>query len=229
MMASNSEPLTEGTVIMADKQYAGRGQQDSIWLAEPEKNLTISIYLAPKFLPLDMQFFLNMAVSNAVSNCLIEVLGEGVKIKWPNDIYYNDKKMGGILIENIVSAGRLKASVIGIGLNVNQQSFADPIKNVASSISLILQEDVNLIKLLEEVCSHIEGQYLFLKAGMFDELKASYLNNLYRFGRQERYRQNGEEISGTIVDVMDSGQLKMEINGAIFQYNFKEVEFLISN
>lgn len=225
-MASNSEPLPEGTVIMADKQFAGRGQQGAEWLTEPGKNLTISIYLTPKFLPLNKQFLLNMAISNAVAHCATKMLADEVKVKWPNDIYYRDQKLGGILIENMVFGGRLKGSVVGIGLNVNQRIFDESIKASATSISRILQQDVNLIKLLEDVCGHIEKEYLLLRSGKFSDLKAGYINNLYRFGKLGRYRQNGEEIVGKIVDVMDAGQLIMEANDMTKSYNFKEIEFL---
>jgi BirA family biotin operon repressor/biotin-[acetyl-CoA-carboxylase] ligase len=229
MMASNSEPLPEGTVIMADKQYAGRGQQENIWTSEPGKNLTISIYLEPKFLSVDKQFFLNMAVSNALSSSLKKLLGDRIKIKWPNDIYYENSKIGGVLIENIVSGDRLKASVVGIGLNVNQKHFGEALEMKASSIHRILQRDVDLIKLLGEICSHIEKEYLLLRTEKNLELKNVYINNLYRFDQLARYRQNGEVFLGRLIDVSDAGQLILNVNNENFRYNFKEIEFLMNN
>ena len=229
LMVSNSEPLPEGTVIMADKQYAGRGQQEARWLAEPGKNLTISLYLRPEFLSLENQFFLNIAISNGVSECITKILGDSVKIKWPNDIFYKESKLGGILIENLVSGGKLKASIIGIGLNVNQVSFDDSIRNKAISISQILQRNVDLIKLLKDVCSHIEKEYLLLRSGRFLDLKRRYIKKLYRFGKLKPYRQNGEEIIGEIVDVKDIGLLVIKINNVIETFNFKEIEYLTSN
>src|SRR5690606_32635042 len=113
-----------------------------------------------------------------------------------------------------------------IGLNVNQRHFDDSIRNKATSIFGILQQDVKLIKLLEDVCSHIETEYLLLRSSKFQDLKNSYLGNLYRFGKMGRYRQNGEEVYGRIVDVMDTGQLVMETNNILTRYNFKEIEFL---
>ena len=85
-MVSNSEPVAEGTVIMAENQFAGRGQQESIWQTQPGKNISASIYLKPSFLPLEKNFYLNIAVSLAVSEALAFFMPNGVKVKWPNDI-----------------------------------------------------------------------------------------------------------------------------------------------
>ncbi|RYG09111.1 MAG: biotin--[acetyl-CoA-carboxylase] ligase, partial [Chitinophagaceae bacterium] len=122
-LVSNSEPLPEGTVIMADDQYAGRGQQNNVWKAEPGKNLTFSLLLRPTFLRLNQQFLLNMAVSIAVNDVLGGLLGSTVSIKWPNDIYFRNLKMGGMLIENNIVGNGIKTAIIGIGSNVNQQNF----------------------------------------------------------------------------------------------------------
>ena len=122
-LVSNSEPLPEGTVIMADDQYAGRGQQNNIWKAEPGKNLTFSVLLKPTFLPLSQQFLLNMVVSTAINNALSHFLSDGLSVKWPNDIYFRDQKIGGVLIENTIVGNDIKTAIIGIGINVNQQHF----------------------------------------------------------------------------------------------------------
>jgi len=228
-MVSNSEPLPEGTVIMAENQYAGRGQVESNWHAEPGKNLTFSLLLYPAFLPLTSQFRLNMAVSVAIQHALKAIAGEGLTIKWPNDIYFGSRKLGGILIENIVSAGRIKACIIGIGINVNQQAFEPGLENRAGSIYQILHQDVNLISLLVQICSQIEASYLKLKAGNYNTLREEYLNFLYRFNVKAAYRQNGERIEGKIIDVSDAGILSMETETGVMSYNFKEIEFINDN
>ncbi|HZX59878.1 MAG TPA: biotin--[acetyl-CoA-carboxylase] ligase, partial [Mucilaginibacter sp.] len=120
---SNSKPLPDGTVIMADDQHAGRGQQNNRWHSEPGKNLTFSLLLRPSFLSVTRQFDLTRAVSMGIIEALRPFLGEKLKIKWPNDIYYEDRKMGGILIENTLQSNQIKNSVIGIGLNINQEAF----------------------------------------------------------------------------------------------------------
>ncbi|MCX2478521.1 biotin--[acetyl-CoA-carboxylase] ligase [Pedobacter sp. MC2016-15] len=225
-MVSNSEPLPEGTVIMAENQYAGRGQAESSWLAEPGKNLTFSLLLQPGFLPLGSQFRLNMAVSVAIQRALKALVGEGLTIKWPNDIYYGDQKLGGILIENMVSGGRIKACIIGIGLNVNQEVFEGDLGSRAGSVYQILHEHVNLIWLLTQICSHIEAAYLKLREGRYLTLREEYLECLYLFHTNALYRQNGELFEGRIVDVSDTGFLSLETEAGIKTYNFKEIEFI---
>ncbi|WP_316840999.1 biotin--[acetyl-CoA-carboxylase] ligase [Pedobacter gandavensis] len=225
-LVSNSEPLTEGTVIMADHQYAGRGQQSNVWHTKPGLNLTFSLYLKPSFLPITKQFLLNMAISIGIRNALQLFVEEGVKIKWPNDIYHNDRKMGGVLIENILAGSTYKASIIGIGLNVNQEVFAEELQNRATSMKVILQADVNLFEVLAEICSSIEKQYLRLKSGNYKALMTDYVSGLYKFDTLVSYRQNGEVIEGRIVEVTEAGLLVLLVNGETKEYNFKEIEFL---
>jgi BirA family biotin operon repressor/biotin-[acetyl-CoA-carboxylase] ligase len=224
--ASNSEPLPEGTVIMADHQFAGRGQQGNVWHTEAGLNLTFSLYLCPSFLPITRQFMLNMAISIAVRNALEGLTGSGLKVKWPNDLYYYDQKLGGILIENILAGSSYKAGIIGIGVNVNQVLFSPEVQNRATSLRKILQRDVNLISLLAEICRHIEQQYLKLRQEKYRSLTADYLSGLYRFKESALYRQNGEVFEGQIVNVTDSGMLVIFTDGREVEFNFKEVEFL---
>jgi len=225
-LVSKSEPLPEGTVIMADDQFAGRGQQESTWHAEPGKNLTISILLKPNFLPLSKQFLLNMAVSIAINNALANYLGSDVCIKWPNDIYYLDKKLGGVLIENTILGGAIKTAVIGIGINVNQQKFDETILNKATSMQQILQEDVNLRQLLIEICSQIEYLYLRLKSGDYTFLRTAYVDKLYLLDKPSHFKKDGRVFEGTITGVLDSGMLKVDVDNEPVEFNFKEIEFL---
>ena len=226
MMVSNSEPLPEGTVIMAENQYAGRGQVNSRWEAEPGKNLTFSILLRPSFLSITSQFSLNMAVSLGIHKALKNLTGEGLSIKWPNDIYFKDRKTGGILIENIISAGHIKACIVGIGINVNQEVFDPALEGRAGSLYQILQNNVNLISLLTQICSQIEAEYLKLKGGKHFNLRQDYINALYRYKQKASYRQNGEIFEGSIVDVSETGFLILETEAGLTSYNFKEIEFV---
>ncbi|HPH88516.1 MAG TPA: biotin--[acetyl-CoA-carboxylase] ligase, partial [Chitinophagales bacterium] len=134
-LIAKSSPI-DGTVILADEQFAGRGQSGNVWQSEAGKNLTFSIIYQTSFLLATEQFYLNMAVSLGIwsmvnSKLSIEKNKEltihdsrfTTKIKWPNDIYVNNQKIAGILIENTISGMHLKHSVIGVGLNVNQEQF----------------------------------------------------------------------------------------------------------
>lgn len=224
-MVSNSEPLAEGTVIMADNQYAGRGQHQNTWHADPGLNLTASIFLKPVFLPVNKQFRLNMAISIALRNALKTRIAEHIAIKWPNDIYYLERKLGGILIENTISGSQYKTAVIGIGVNVNQVTFSPQQVKTAVSLHEILQENVNLIELLAEICSHIEGQYLRLK-GNSDDLTNDYLSGLYKFGQIATFKDKNGPFKGVIENVTPDGALIVATGGSSKAYNFKEIEFI---
>jgi BirA family biotin operon repressor/biotin-[acetyl-CoA-carboxylase] ligase len=222
---SNSKPLTEGTVIMAESQYAGRGQQQNRWHSEAGKNLTFSILLKPAFLPVSQQFDLTRAISLGIMNALEPLLGNKLKIKWPNDIYYADGKLGGILIENIVQGNQIKNSVIGIGLNINQDNFPLDVPN-AVSLKQILHRDYDLKLILSEICKNIEAAYLNLKAGRFDSVRKAYLERLYWLNEDKMFKASGQVFGGMIKDVKDNGLLVV-INGSdASEFNQKEIEFL---
>ena len=222
---SKSKPVPEGTVIMAEEQYAGRGQRESTWHAEPGKNLTFSILLKPSFILVKDQFNLTRAVSMGVFEALEPILGTQLKIKWPNDIYYADKKLGGMLIENILQGSQIKNSIIGIGINVNQDNFTDKAGN-ATSVKQILQKDYDLKNILSEICNHVEAYYLHLKAGRIDFVRNIYLSRLYWLNEEGQFRSNGEVFTGVIKNVTDNGLLIVERNGKEEAYNLKEIEFL---
>ena len=226
-LASNSKPVIEGTVIMADNQYAGRGQQQSGWHAQPGKNLTFSLLLKPHFLPVTEQFDLIRAVSLGVFDALEPLLGEKLKIKWPNDIYYADKKLGGMLIENLIQGDQIKNSIIGIGLNVNQDSFPPDLSN-AVSLKQILHGDYDLKVLLSEICRHIEAWYLNLKAGKASFIRETYLKRLYWLNEDRRFKTKKVFFNGTIKNVRNNGLLVVENNNQEeLEFSLKEIEFLI--
>ncbi|MGN7203518.1 biotin--[acetyl-CoA-carboxylase] ligase [Pedobacter sp. SAFR-022] len=226
ILVSKSEPLAEGTVIMADDQFAGRGQQNSTWIAAPGKNLTFSLLLHPLFLPINDQFKLNMVICNALKTALANFTGKNIVFKWPNDLYYNDQKLGGILIENLLAGNKYKSAIVGIGINVNQLEFSPLLAGKATSIAQILQEDVNLVQLLAEICSQIESGYLRLKSGAYADLQAQYLTGLYKYDEIAWYKQGDVVFEAKITGVTSSGQLVMEKEGKQLQFNLKEIEFI---
>ena len=228
-MVSNSEPVAEGTVIMADDQFAGRGQQGNTWISKAGLNLTFSIYLKPNFLPVHRQFDLNIAVSIGINNALKLYLDKYLKVKWPNDIYYKDQKIGGILIENTISATTIKSSIIGIGLNVNQLEFDGNMRNKASSLGEILHQHVDLPLLLERICQGVEAQYLRLRAGHEPKMRFEYLENLYRYGESARYKSASDVFDGEIIGVSNEGRLIILTAREERTYGFKEIEFLDKN
>jgi BirA family biotin operon repressor/biotin-[acetyl-CoA-carboxylase] ligase len=224
-LLSNSKPVPEGTVIMAESQYAGRGQQQNHWHSEPGKNLTFSLLLNPVFLPVAQQFDLTRVISLGIIEALRPILGEKLKIKWPNDIYYEDRKLGGILIENILKGSMIKNAVIGIGLNINQRAFSYDAAN-AVSINQILHRDYDLKYILSEICKNIEAVYLKLKAGQFDHVRKAYLERLYWLNENKIFKANGRLFEGKITEVRDNGLLVVDDSKEQLEFNLKEIEFI---
>jgi BirA family biotin operon repressor/biotin-[acetyl-CoA-carboxylase] ligase len=222
---SNSKPVPEGTVIMAEAQYAGRGQHQNTWHAQPGKNLTVSLLLKPTFIAPLQQFDLTRAVSLGVYDALHPLLGDALKIKWPNDIYYGDRKLGGMLIENMIQGGQMRNAVIGIGLNINQNNYPESAGS-AISVKQILQRDYDLKDILSQICSHIEGWYLQLKAGKTVNVRNSYQSRLYRLNEEADYASNNLPFRGTIIGVTEPGLLMVERDSNVELYNLKEIVFL---
>lgn len=222
---SKSTPLLEGTVILAEKQFAGRGQTNNSWISEPGKNLTFSILLNPSFLQVDKQFELNKAISLALNDVLANYAGKDALIKWPNDSYIGNKKIGGMLIENIVHGNKIRHAIIGIGLNINQTNFPQYLKNV-TSFKQFLQRDYDLQALLVEICSAVEARYLQLKSGNIAQITSEYLNKLYLRDEWAVFKFDGVIQSGKIIGVTEAGQLQLETANEIRQFDNKEIEFI---
>jgi BirA family biotin operon repressor/biotin-[acetyl-CoA-carboxylase] ligase len=227
-LLSNSKPVAEGTVIMAESQLAGRGQQQNRWFSEAGKNLTFSLLLKPVFLPLMQQFELTRVVSLGVVSALQQATGLPMQIKWPNDIYYGDKKLGGILIENLVQGGQIRNSVIGIGLNINQLDFPADLPG-AVSLRQILHRDYDLKIILAEICSHTEAWYLKLKAGKVSEIRKQYLHTLYRLNQAGYFKADELVFKGTITGVRDNGLLIIDTETGEKEFNLKQIQFLINH
>jgi BirA family biotin operon repressor/biotin-[acetyl-CoA-carboxylase] ligase len=223
---SKSTPLLDGTVIMADRQLAGRGQTGNSWISEAGKNLTFSILLNPVFLAIERQFDLNMALSLALNDFFNKYELKGAAIKWPNDSYLKNKKIAGILIENILQGNRIKHAIIGIGLNVNQEDFPANLKNV-TSLKQALHQDYNLMQILGEICDFIEARYLQLKAGNINKLRDEYLSKLYLKDENALFRFNSEIQNAIIRDITASGQIVLETSSGLQYLNNKEIEFII--
>jgi BirA family biotin operon repressor/biotin-[acetyl-CoA-carboxylase] ligase len=217
--------LSEGTVFLAYDQTAGRGQLTNFWESEAGKNLTFSIVLNPDFLEIRRQFQLSKATALGIYKALNKYV-DHLKIKWPNDIYAGDKKLGGILIENSIMYGLLKTSVIGIGLNVNQEVFRSKAPNPVSMRQLTNQhydrEDI-----LQEILSGIDCYYSMLKDGAYEKIDQEFLNVLYRLNERHLFRSENGEFEGEICGVNEIGQLLIKrTDGNILDFHFKEVEFL---
>ncbi|RYE30419.1 MAG: biotin--[acetyl-CoA-carboxylase] ligase [Sphingobacteriaceae bacterium] len=226
-MLANSTPLPEGTVIMAEHQTAGKGQQQSGWHSEAGKNLLFSLFLLPGFLAPSNSFSLLCAISVGVIKSLQTISGDKTKIKWPNDIYYGQQKLGGILIENIVGKNSIKQSVAGIGININQETFPDHLLNPISMQQILHKKSV-IKEVLSQICAGIEMEYLKLKAGKFDEIRHDYLQNLYGLGQELPFKTNEEIFIGTITTVNHLGLLGVQRNNKTEFFDLKQIRFLFN-
>src|SRR5688572_32157531 len=147
-LIESSDNVVEGTVVITNDQTSGRGQRGNTWISEPGKNLTFSLVMKPAFLSAQDQFLLNKAFSLGLYDYLHITLKATVKIKWPNDMLANDKKICGILIENQIQGQNIQHSVVGIGLNVNQENFSMP---TATSMKVFERKEFLLENVLEEL------------------------------------------------------------------------------
>ena len=220
-LCQQSCPL-EGTLVITDRQTSGRGQRGNSWEAEPGMNLTFSLILKPTFLAIKDQFMLSIVTSLAVRDYLANLLKKSVQIKWPNDILVNEFKICGILIENQLMAGLLNYSVVGIGLNVNQENFASP---TATSISLVQGSSYDLQGVLDGLTCAIEVRYLQLRQNSIGQLRDDYLANLYRRQVLSTFVAGGQQFSGEILGVDETGRLQVLVNGNIKTFDTKEIAF----
>jgi len=220
---SQKAETPEGTLIITNHQMAGRGQRGSSWEAAPGENLTFSLVLKPNFLQAQNQFQLNQAFSLGVLDYVKTKLTADIKVKWPNDVMINERKVCGILFENQISGNELRHSIVGIGLNVNQQSFQYP---AAGSLSFFSQQKYSLPVELAELLYQLESRYLMLKEGKYEKLKTEYLQNLYRIGETHRFSNQEVEFDGIISGIDEMGRLRIEVEGNERVFGVKQLTFL---
>lgn len=220
------QPLPEGTVIYAGSQSAGAGLGENKWHSEPGRNITASVVLYPVFLPAEEQFKLTMVMS--VSICyMLESLDKALKpqIKWPNDIYLNNRKVAGMLIKNNISGSTLSQTIAGIGLNVNQAAF-DARAPLAISISMITGREYDIVELLTKWHTALGQTYRLLKSGKGYEIEREYLARFYRLNQWANYIINNENLRAKITGIGAYGMLQLKgEDGREFSCGLKEVEF----
>lgn len=214
------------TVVVASYQTTGRGCGNHSWESESGKNLLLSILVHPVMVPIAHQFMLSMAGALAIKEVLDRYVSD-ITLKWPNDVYWQDKKICGTLIETTIGGGHIKDCIFGIGINVNQQLFVSDAPNPISLFQ-ILDHDVDLDSLLMELLEAFTTYYKMLENGRYNDISALYHAALYRAHGFFPYRDADGEFEGAIIEVEDNGHLIMRDRaGMIREYMFKEVEFII--
>lgn len=215
----------EGTVITADVQLQGKGQYGRKWLANEGENLTMSVILYPEILVQD-QFILNIFSSLAVSACLQENFDIHTKVKWPNDIYVENRKITGILIQNFISGNRVKSSVIGIGININQSKFPTEASNACSIFQKTGQE-VNINDFQSLLFEYLD-QYYFLLKSTPSRLLKEYADKLYGINEKRQFQIGEEMVNGIIKGIDHYGRLKVDIEGTIKPYSLGEIKMIVA-
>jgi BirA family transcriptional regulator, biotin operon repressor / biotin---[acetyl-CoA-carboxylase] ligase len=211
-----------GSVIMAENQSNGRGQQGSLWQSEPNLNLLCSIVLSSK----ELSKINPIRINWYVSICIIEFLKRkniNAQIKWPNDILIQENKISGILIENKFVGSSMKNSIIGVGINVNQSAFGGL---SATSMKLETNIDYSITDLLDEFIFSLNQNEQLIFREQDDQLKKRYLSSLFGMGEERSFSDVSGRFNGKIIGVDEGGRLIIESNGQVCYFQNKEVKFL---
>lgn len=209
----------EDMVVWADYQTAGRGLGKNKWESERGKNLLFSLLLHPQDIPANKQFAISMQVSLAICEALGERIGD-LSIKWPNDIYWRNAKICGILIENRLQGSHIRDSIVGVGLNVNQRQFHSDAPNPVS-LWQICEQATDREQLLNDILKALDHYW-------GKDVKEQYLSMLYRNKGFHPYADKEGAFMAEIMDVEDDGHLLLrDEEGKGRRYAFKEVQFVL--
>ena len=214
--------LDEGSLIITDNQTAGTGQPGNSWESKPYNNLTFSLVLRPSFLELKKQFRLTQAISISLANQVQEYVSGVVKIKWPNDIYIGDRKVAGILIQNSVKNKSFEASIVGIGLNVNQDEFETP---RAVSLKIASGKTYDLNAVLVDLVESISAGYNELKTGIYSRLNEEYQDLLYARNKPGLF-ESDERFTGEIIGTDQIGRLMIQTANGVKCFQNQEVKLI---
>ncbi len=222
---AHSSALESFTIIVAKKQTKGRGQMGTSWLSEADKNLLCSVFVRFDSFPTSHKVLVNYAVSIAMVNVLNSYKIPKVTIKWPNDILSSNKKICGVLVENVMQKDEIKSSIIGVGLNVNQIHF--PANFNATSMLKELQTEVNIDALLNKLISELKIQISYITDSSTNVLKKNYLKDLYKKNTPAMFKNSeGVLFMGKIMGVSPEGKLQIELeNDSIKEFGIKEISF----
>ena len=221
-----TESVDDYTAVIAENQTEGRGQMGTVWNSETSKNLTFSVFKNVSDFQFEAPFAISMVVALSVLKTLKLFLIPRLTIKWPNDILSADKKICGVLIENVIKHNAFYASVIGIGLNVNQTTFGNLPK--ASSLKVISGKTFDLNELAISIINNLEKSLEQLKDGAYDAIKAEYEMHLFRKNKPSTFKDaEGVMFSGFIKGVSKSGHLQVLLEDDVLRaFDLKTIELL---
>lgn len=223
---SAKEPVEDYTVVVANYQTHGRGQMGTQWTSQDSKNLMISVFKDTSFVNIEHNFLVSMVVSLSIFKALELLQIKKLKIKWPNDILAGNKKIAGILIENVIKQNQLQASIIGVGMNVNQTEFSE--LPSASSLRLITGKVFDLDEILHGILKQLKVYFKLLKVGRIELLKIEYEEYLFRNNKPSSFLNvEGHMFTGIISGISDSGNLKVKMEDHIIrEFDLKDITLL---
>jgi len=218
--------LKEGYVLRTGFQTTGRGQIGNTWESTADRNLLASILLKPDW-PVEEQFVISKIICLALVELLNEMNLEDVRIKWPNDIYIGDKKIAGVLIQNVLKGKQIKASIVGVGLNINQEVFYSDAPN-PTSLSIELKKKHNVNEILLRLLDKLDLFYNKLLSKQKSEIDNLYKFLLFRRNVNSKFvDSNGEPFKGMIKEVTKSGQLVIKRDSYLQQFAFREIKYIL--
>ena len=222
------EQLGEGSVVWAEFQTAGRGQIGNSWESAEGENLTFSVVLYPTFLLANRQFLISQITALSVKQTLDRYVDD-ITVKWPNDIYWRDRKICGMLIENDLAGQFIYSSILGIGININQKEFKSNAPNPVS-LYLIIGKRTDREKFLQEFLERLYANYLLLLQEKEVLIQEAYRQSLYRREGFHLYEDANGRFEAAIEEIEPSGYLHLRLrDNTIRRYEFKEVRFVISS
>ena len=216
---------SDGAAYFALDQYQGKGQRDKTWNSKPGENIILSVVKDCSGLHLNNQFQLSVAVTLACFDFFSAYAGDETRIKWPNDIYWRDRKAGGILIENMVKSDRWSKAIIGMGININQTAF-DTIEGKPVSLKQITGKSFDPISLAKELCQHLENRFLVLENKPFDQLLSAYNDQLYKKDELVPFKRNNILFQAKVNGVDKDGHLLI-MHGVEERIRFGEITWLL--
>jgi len=215
-----------GEAFFAHEQTKGKGQRGKLWQTGTAENIAISIVIDPEPLQQQQQFYLSIAVALACFDFFNKYGGDETKIKWPNDLYWRDRKAGGVLIETVLRGSNWKWAVVGIGININQTKFSEELKNPVS-LKQITGKKFDVVELAKELQLSVMKRVAEINERALDILLKEYNGLLYKLNQKVTLKHNNAIFETVIDGVSDSGQL--QVTGSMQkQFNFGEVEFLFT-
>lgn len=214
------------TVVVADYQTSGKGQGAHTWESEQGKNLLFSMSVCPRWIPVRQQFLLSEAGGIAVKEAL-ETYAEGFTLKWPNDVYWKDKKISGTLIEATVDSKGVKRCIYGIGINVNQIEFKSDAPNPVS-LCQILGYEIDREEILQKILEAFKRYYELLRRADYQDVSGIYHLALYRRKGYHWYEDINGKFESAFVEVEDDGHLVLhDRKGVIRSYAFGEIKYIL--